>query len=333
MLSDFWRRHVSRRANSVDGPRLRSTMEGLSMGGYADIGETTTAAPVPGDPALAELVNTERYPLCTAPGNEAWKALVAAARDELAADGCCVLPDFVRPGRVERLRAECAALAPLAYYGEQTVNVYNTTPDTPLPPGHPARVTMRRGNAFVARDRIPAGHPLQSLYTSAAFQAFVAACFGLPAVHELADPLAGLCLNVVEPGREHPWHFDTNEFAVSLLTQAAAHGGEFEYCPGIRSVGAENFDDVAAVLAGRAEGRVRRLAPRAGDLQLFLGRYSLHRVRQVAGPRQRHTAIFAYTERPDVIGSVARTRQLFGRVLPDHLAGRAGSARVDALLD
>jgi hypothetical protein len=36
-----------------------------------------------------------------------------------------------------------------------------------------------------------------------------------------------------------------------------------------------------------------------------------------------------------VIGSVERTRQLFGRVLPEHLAaeGRAVRVRADALLD
>jgi len=55
-------------------------------------------------------------------------------------------------------------------------------------------------------------------------------------------------------------------------------------------------------------------------------------VSTVHGDRARHTAIFAYSERPGVIGSPARTRQLFGRVLPEHLAA-AGRVRVDQLLD
>jgi hypothetical protein len=69
-----------------------------------------------------------------------------------------------------------------------------------------------------------------------------------------------------------------------------------------------------------------------GDLQLFKGRYALHRVSPVAGARDRHTAIFAYSEQPGVVGSVARTRQLFGRVLPQHLAAEK-RVRVDQLLD
>jgi hypothetical protein len=34
-----------------------------------------------------------------------------------------------------------------------------------------------------------------------------------------------------------------------------------------------------------------------------------------------------------VIGSVERTRQLFGRVLPEHLAAEGREVRADALLD
>jgi hypothetical protein len=163
------------------------------------------------------------------------------------------------------------------------------------------------------------------------FQRFVADCFALPGLHELADPLSGLTLNVVAPGRAHPWHFDTNEFTVSMLTRPAGEGGVFEYCPNIRSADTENFADVAAVLAGNGERLIRRLELRPGDLQLFRGRYSLHRVSTVRGAQARHTAIFAYSERPGVIGSPERTRQLFGRVLPEHHAAEA--VRGDRLLD
>jgi len=260
-------------------------------------------------------------------------ALVTRVREELRATGCCVLPDFVRPDLRDTLRREGAAVAPLAHYDVETVNVYNAEPDPSLPPDHPARVPMRRGNAFVARDEIPADSVIHRLYTSAAFQAFVAACFGLPRLHELADPLSGLTVNVVTPGRSHPWHFDINEFTVSLLTQAPDAGGVFEHCPNIRSEQAENLDDVRAVLDGRGEHLVRHLNLRPGDLQLFRGRYSLHRVCTVEGAVDRHSAIFAYSRRPGVIGSVARTRQLFGRVTPEHLTAAGRTVRVDHLMD
>jgi hypothetical protein len=269
-----------------------------------------------------QVIDTDRYDLAD-------PAVVARAREDLRATGCCVLPDFVRPGLRETLRVEGAAVAPLAYYDVETVNVYNTEPDPSLPADHPARVPMQRGNAFVARDLIPADAVISRLYCDRGFQQFVAACFGLDAVHELADPLSGLTLNVVPPGRSHPWHFDTNEFTVSMLTQEPDAAGVFEFCPNIRSAHAENVDDVRAVLQGR--GAPRRLVLRPGDLQLFLGRYSLHRVGTVEGATARHSAIFAYSERPGVIGSAERTRQLFGRVAPEHLAAR--TVRVDGLMD
>ncbi|MCX5413052.1 arpA protein [Streptomyces sp. NBC_00059] len=281
---------------------------------------------------LDQVVDTDHYPL-TDPESTQTRAVVARAREELAGTGCTVLPDFVRPALHEVLRQECAAIAPQAYFDVETVNVYNIDVDADLPDGHPGRRTFERGNAFVARDRVPADSLISRLYAHESFQRFVADCFGLPRLYELADPLSGLVLNVVRPGMEHPWHFDTNEYTVSMLTQGAEEGGSFEYCPNIRSAEDERFDDVRDVLDGRGGHLTRRLPLRPGDLQLFKGRYSLHRVSPVRGALARHSAIFAYSERPGVTGSVSRTRQLFGRVLPAHLAAEGRAVRGDRLLD
>lgn len=283
-------------------------------------------------PDLSDVIESVRYPLRD-PTGAGLGAIVCRVRRDLTAVGCSVLPDFVTPGWRETLRAECAAVEPRAYYDVEIVNAYNTAPDPALPPGHPAHTTMERGNAFAPRDTMSDDLIVARLYADPYFQRFIAACVGLPQVHELADPLSGLCLNVLRPGRSHPWHFDTNEFTVSMLTQNSEGGGEFEYCPNIRSAGRENLDDVSVVLAGRGADLVRRRALHPGDLQLFLGRYSLHRVTTVEGATPRHCAIFAYSARPDVVGTVERTRQLFGRVAPAHLAGRDRPERVDHLMD
>lgn len=281
---------------------------------------------------LDQVVDTARYPL-PKPASAAWQDVVTRTRRELHHDGCSVLPRFIRDSVHDVLRQECADIAPQAHYDVEVVNVYNTDIDSSLPADHPGRTTMERGNAFVSRDRIPPNFVIHQLYASELFQRFVADCFELPRLYELGDPLAGLCLNVVNPGMSHPWHFDKNEFTVSMLTQGSEDGGVFEYCPNIRSARAENFDAVRDVLAGRGESLVRRLSLRPGDLQLFKGRYSLHRVTPVGGGTARHSAIFAYSERPGVISSVARTKQLFGRVLPEHLAAEGRAQRVDQLLD
>jgi hypothetical protein len=279
-----------------------------------------------------QVVDTVRYPL-SEPASAAWQEVIGRVHHELDQFGCSVLPDFVRPSLRDSLGRECAKVAPRAYYDVEVVNAYNIAVDKPLPDDHPGKTTMERGNAFVAHDQIPADLIIHRLYVNPLFQHFVACCFALPQVHELADPLSALCLNVVTPGMGHPWHFDTNEFTVSMLTQEPQDGGVFEYCPNIRSAHEENFDDVSGVLAGHRDDLVRRLVLRPGDLQLFKGRYSLHRVSTVQGDRARHSTIFAYSERPGIIGSAARTRQLFGRVLPEHLAAEGRAVRADQLLD
>jgi hypothetical protein len=279
-------------------------------------------------PPVDEIIDIRRYPLAE-PGSQGWTDAVADARRGLRS-GCAVLPGFVAPGRLEVLRAECASLAGQAFDGEQLVNVYNKAADPDLPEDHPARHVMLRGNAFVARDDIPEHFLIHRLYRSEAFHRFLADCLGMPRLHPYADPLAGLVVNVIVPGREHPWHFDTNEFAVSLVTQAPEGGGVFEYVPDIRTPQSENFPAVAAVLRGDGADLIRALPLNPGDLQIFLGRYSMHRVCAVRGGRARHSAVFSYSGRPGVIGHPERTRQLFGRTAAAH---DGPMLRSDELLD
>ncbi len=282
--------------------------------------------------ALKQIVNCDAYAL-HAPNSDAWHSMVQQARMELRQQGCIVLNGFIRPQILNELEQQGETLTPDAYYTVETVNAYNIDPSQLLPEEHPAKISFERGNAFVARDLIPKDYLISILYTHPLFKQFLAACFEIDVLYELRDPLAGLCMNVLQSEREHPWHFDINEFTVSLLTKSANEGGEFQYCPNIRTPEQENLADVRAVITEQAPQHIQHLDLKCGDLQLFMGRYSLHRVSKVQGEKERHTAIFAYTKLPDVIGSVERTRQLFGRVLPEHYAAQQNSMRSDKLMD
>ncbi len=68
-----------------------------------------------------------------------------------------------------------------------------------------------------------------------------------------------------------------------------------------------------------------------GDLQLFQGRNSLHRVAPLSGRRPRYVAIFSYVEEPGMVAQPERARQLYGKALPIHFE-RAGM-KADELLD
>lgn len=147
--------------------------------------------------------------------------------------------------------------------------------------------------------------------------------------YRYADPLADVIINTAEEGNGFPWHFDTNNFTVTLAIQNAEHGGTFEYAPNIRKDG-ENFAEVRKVLDGTSD-QVVTLHLEPGDLQIFRGRYSLHRVAPLSGNRPRYVAIHSYVEEPDMVATPERCKQLYGRVLPVHYE-RQG-LRGDAFLD
>ena len=281
---------------------------------------------------LSDIVETDRYPLHD-PEGERMRTVISRSRAELDRDGCTLLPGFLRNAALERARAEGQGLCEKAFFASRYTNAYFTADDRTLEEHDPRRHFMDRTSGFVTRDQIPADAVIHRLYVARAMKDLVGACLGKRPIYEYADPFAGLVINVLPEGTQQPWHYDTNEFIVTLMTQAPERGGAFEYCPNIRNEENEAFEAVGRVLRGDDRDRVKTLALRPGDLQLFRGRYSLHRVERVAGSRPRHTAIFAYSERPGVIGRLERTRQLYGRVSEAHLLAERAHVRGDDLLD
>jgi len=281
---------------------------------------------------LSDMVDTDRYPLHQ-PDSPVLQAEIARCRAELEEFGCCLLPGFLRPEALAEATRDSRSLAPMAYFSNSYTNPYFTADDPSLPEDHPRRTFMERSSGFVTRDQIPPTSPIHRLYVARAMKALVEACLGEEKIYEYADPFAGLVINVLPDGTQQPWHYDTNEFIVSMMTQKAEKGGEFEYSPMIRSPEGENYDGVREVLLDRDRSSVRVLDLCPGDLQIFKGRFSLHRVARVHGPTERHTAIFAYSQKPGVIGRVERTRQLYGRVSEQHITSEAAPTRADSLVD
>lgn len=263
---------------------------------------------------IADLVDLDRYPLLS-PGASGYVLAIEAARDRLARDGCVRFPGFIREDRLDEIRDESVSLAPHVQVKQSEFTPYVDVDDR-FPPGHPRRRLQTATNGFVTRDLIGDSTLIQQLYRSDAFVVFLAHCFGKQRLHRFADPMRGLVVNVMPEGSQLPWHFDANEFIVSLMTVAPESGGTFEYCPMLRSPGSENYDAVQRVMEGD-RGRVECLDLAVGDIQLFTGRYSLHRVREAIG--ERHTAIFGYSEQPGYIADAASTRRAYGRCMQAHL--------------
>ncbi len=280
---------------------------------------------------LHDLVDLGRYPI-DCPGSRAYDQLISDLRRELDQDGCAVLPGFVHAEGVQLLVREAEATASKAHRSFNRTNAYFTQDNPQLAAEHPVRRFYDRSNAFVPADNFEKSGPLRRLYEYEGFLPFVRAALDEPPdrFFRYDDPLADVIINVVEEGQGFPWHFDTNNYTVTLAIQNGEAGGAFEYVPNLRSSNDENFETVASVLDGN-RARVRQLELQPGDLQIFKGRYALHRVAPVQGARSRYVGIFSFVEAEGMCGGVERTRQLYGRVLPHHVA-REG-LRKDTLLD
>ena len=96
------------------------------------------------------------------------------------------------------------------------------------------------------------GGALRTIHDFDGFDRFIQDCFQEDAFYRYADPLADVIINMAVEGNGFPWHFDTNNFTVTLAIQNADGGGAFEYAPGIRK-GSENFSEVGRVLDGTSD--------------------------------------------------------------------------------
>jgi hypothetical protein len=163
-----------------------------------------------------------------------------------------------------------------------------------------------------------ASSPLLILYEWDALVTFLKDVLELPDLYHDADPVGACSVMFYDEGDELGWHFDTSEFAVTLMLQECLEGGEFEYVPGIRTAGDENFAGVGAVLKGDRE-LVRCLHAAPGALTLFRGRYSLHRVTPVRGATRRVNAVLAYASTPGHrLTSLNRRLSFMARMRTSH---------------
>jgi len=279
---------------------------------------------------LNAIVDLDRYPIDRLDAVTRTD-LVAETRSQMDAVGCCRLSDFIRPEAVEQMLAEAVGLHDQAFWAEQDHNPYASADDPSFPEGHPRRVFQHRSSGFINSDLLPADSLLNQIYASNVFTHFVWQCIGTPEpIYQWADPLGCNPYGVMETGHYFPWHFDGNEFTVSILVQKAVEGGVFEYVPDIRSPGVENYEHVQHVLEGGRDG-VHELDLLPGDLQLFKGRFSMHRVTPIVGPKTRYIALPTYVHDPWRMNRPLHSINYYGRATDAHYARE--QVLVDGLVD
>jgi hypothetical protein len=240
-------------------------------------------------------------------------AFVAECRAELEAKGALVVKGFFSAAAIEAVVRQSEAAESEAYYARSSHNVYLTPPDASLDDNHPFNRQVVSSKGLIADDQIPKQSPLRTVYDSPEFREFLCAVLDIPEVHPYADSLSSVNVHFAQHGKELGWHFDNSSFAVTMLLQAPESGGVFEYVANVRDAdsGEMGFEQVAAILDG--EEPVSQLKFSPGDLVLFRGRDSIHRVTPTIGDTTRMLVVFAYNSEPGVGLSESALGTFYGR--------------------
>ena len=279
---------------------------------------------------LKSIVDLEKYPIYDL-NSPKIKNLIKKSKEELDQFSCSTIPNFILPKSLEIMNSELEKQLDEVYMSKESINPYLYAKDDPkLPKDHPKRIFMDRYNGYLNSDCFPKNSEMKYLYETEELLKFVSACLGVSPIYRWADPLACHAYNVMKPDGVLPWHFDSCEFTLSLMIQKPEKGGVFEYCPNIREPGNENFEEVQKVIAGDRT-RVRQLKLEPGDLQIFKGRFTLHRVTKVEGQKSRYMCIPAYVLDPWRVNTPEHSKAIYGKVLPIHI--ERNQARSDGLTD
>ena len=260
---------------------------------------------------MNDILDLDRYPI-NQQDSTAYHQLVAACQKAMAENGMFNLDGFVRPTAIARAAAEVQPLArTVSFTHQRRHNVYFQDRVEGLDPKHGALAQFATAHHTLCDDQLT-GSVVHRIYEYAPLPQFLSAVMRKPALYLMRDPLARVNVMEYRAGETLNWHFDRSVFTTTLLIQAPAEGGEFEYRSDLRSDADPNYDGVAKLLAGQDPAiRVNPLA--AGTLNVFAGKNTLHRVSTVRGDRSRLIAVFSYYERPDVVFSDAERVGFYGR--------------------
>jgi len=255
------------------------------------------------------LVNLQKYTLFE-PVLRA--KLVAMSRAAMAKEGSTILPGFILPAGIDLMRREALGLQPKSHRRERMLGAYAETTPNSDDESHPLRRKSPYRMWVTATDQIaPEGATLQ-IYEWQPLIDLVADILDLPALYTVSDPMMRCNYTYLGDRDEHGWHFDGNDFVVSLMVQSAQEGGAFEFAPNIRDDKDPNYGGVRDVMDG-LPGTTRLIHARPGTLALFRGRYALHRVTRVSGSQMRIIALLSYHEQPGLMNGPEAQFRVFGR--------------------
>ena len=278
---------------------------------------------------LNDIVDLDIYPINQL-SNQKYKDIINHNKKLLDNNGCCVLKNFIKEVSINRMKQEAERKLNKVYWTKDKHNPYFIKDDETLPKDHPKRIFTVRESGYINSDDLEQNSDLNHLHDSDEMLKFVSDCLGVYPLYKWVDPLGKNPYSIMHSGHYFPWHFDGNEFTLSILVQKSEKGGIFEYSPDLRSKDNENFENVTKVLRGD-RGAVKSLDLKPGDLQIFKGRFSMHRVTKIEGKSSRYIALPCYVKDPYRVNKPEHSIQVYGKAMPIHY--KRNNIEADGLTD
>lgn len=242
---------------------------------------------------INQIIDLDRYPV-DRPEHPQYRQLLSDGRASLDETALFSMPGFVRPEIVPQMAQELDRLLPVSSRYDQMRNAYTYGFDEPgRAEDHPHSRLHRCAYNQVLNYQIPNDSPLRQVYYWQPLTEFLRLLCGYDSFYRSDCPHLALTAKIAGGGDTDGWHYDSNDVVFSILLQAPEDGGVFEYAPYIRSETDENYAAVAKLLEAPGSFALRPdMAP--GNLTVFKGDLSLHRVTPVIGSRRRIIGLFSY---------------------------------------
>ena len=231
----------------------------------------------------------------------------------LDAEGALVLRSFFTDVFVDSVRKESTGREPEAFFASSTHNIWLTPPDPNYAEDHAFNRQMVSTKGLLADDQVPSTSALRAVYDDPSVREFIASVVGVAEVYPYADDLSSVNVHFHRDGEELGWHFDNSSFAITTLITPPKDGGVFEYVPELRdaALDEQNFDGVRDAVDNATN--VHQLDFEPGDLVIFRGRNSMHRVTPSQGDRTRILVVFAFNTEPGIGLSESAKQTFYGR--------------------
>jgi len=181
---------------------------------------------------------------------------------------------------------------------------------------HPRNIHLKSSKLILnATDISPHTSGLNNLFMSPAFLHFISSVLQTE-LYPSTDPFGKYYANIFHVNDGLNWHFDRSEYSISLILQPSEDGGKFQFVPNSRDI-VESWDemplDVNEVSRAFEPQRKSVEEPKlaAGDMYVFRGQNSLHRVSKIV-KGTRINLILTFNSNPNVRLNRYTLQKFFG---------------------